>query len=74
MTRARCTRCAGLPSHGQADHVLASAEDGVVLPDEDITQDPQAASAVADAGTAAVVLRLSEAERERAKLKGISTE
>lgn len=40
---------------------MGSAEDGVVLPDEDITQDPQAVASSAEAGAAAVVLRLGEA-------------
>lgn len=49
-----------LSSPGKTHHVLGSVEDGIVLPDEDITQDPQAVTSVAKAGTAAIVLRLWE--------------
>ena len=47
-----------LSSLGQTDHVLGPVEDGIVLSDEDITQDPQAASSASKAGTAAIVLGL----------------
>jgi len=49
-----------LSSLGQTHHVLGSVEDGVVLSDEDVTQDPQAVSSIAKATTAAIVPRLWE--------------
>lgn len=44
-----------LCSPGQTHPILASVKDGVVLSDEDITQDPQAASSIAKATMAAIV-------------------
>lgn len=48
----------GLDSLGQTHHVLGSVEDGVVLSNEDVTQDPQAVTSVTKASSAAIVLRL----------------
>lgn len=50
---------------GQTHHILGSAEDGIVLSDKDITQDPRAATSIAKASTAARVLRLWEGFRKR---------
>lgn len=49
-----------LSSLGQTHHILGSAEDGIVLSDEDIPQDPQAVTSTAEASAAAIVLRLSD--------------
>lgn len=42
-----------LNSLGQPDHVVAPVEDGIVLPDEDITQDPELVAASTEASRAA---------------------
>lgn len=47
-----------LHSLGQTHRVVCPVEDGVVLPNEHITQDPQARAAPAETGAAAVVIRL----------------
>lgn len=59
-----------LYSLGQTHHILGSAEDGIVLSDKDITQDPQAVTTVAKASTAAIVLRLWERFRRRIRWRG----
>lgn len=43
---------------GQTHHILGPVEDGIILSDEDVAQDPQAVSSDAEAGAAAIVLRL----------------
>lgn len=47
-----------LHSLGQTHGVACPVEDGVVLPNEDITQDPQARPARAETSAAAIVIRL----------------
>lgn len=49
-----------LSGPGQTHHILSSAEDRIVLSNEDITQDPQAVASIAEAGTAAIIRRLWE--------------
>ena len=54
-----------LLSPGQTHHIIASVEDREVLSDEDITQDPQAVTSTAKAGTAAEVLGLWQGLRSQ---------
>lgn len=57
-------------SLGQTHHLIASVEDGIVLSDEDITQDPQAVTSFAKASTAAIGFRLCEGFRRRISDEG----
>ena len=60
-----------LAGRGEADHVLGPAEDGVVFPDEHVSQDPQVAASGPYAAAAAVVLGLGgEGGREREREGG----
>lgn len=54
-----------LSSLGRTHHILGSAEDRIVLSDEDIPQDPQAVTSTAEASMAAIVLRLSDGFSKR---------
>lgn len=54
---------------GQTQHVPASAEYGVVMPDEDVAQDPQVLIGWSEAGAAAVGWQLQSVTAVRRKTR-----